>query len=515
MRWTMSSVMRFIISRTTIACRRYVLRWSVRDAADALTPLAVRVQLASTNAMSTHRTHPGAAASHSDLTPPILAGWLSAFRDCFTAPVWAHVLVLVAGAVLAPGKRTVSQALRVMGLAERPGFARYHDVLSRARWNGRAVARTLLAQVLDAFLPAGEVVVGVDDTIERRWGPKIKARGIYRDPVRSSRGHFVRASGLRWLSLMLMVPIPWANRRWALPFLTVLAPSKRWSDEHNRRHKTVVDWARQVILQTKRWLPDRRLIVVADASFAAIDLIAALRRHVCLVTRLRIDASLFAPAPPRRAGQMGRPRVKGRRLPAFKAVLANPKTIWMPLTVTEWYGGRPRQLEIVADTAVWYHSGLPPALIRWVLVRDPTGEREPQSFLSTDLTAKPEQILQWFVSRWRMETTFQEARTHLGVETQRQWSDLAILRTTPALLGLFSLITIWADRLFHIPIGIIVPRTAAWYAKRELTFSDAIAAVRQVLWCPPGLSISRASIEIVQIPTTLLQRLTETLCYAT
>jgi DDE superfamily endonuclease len=465
--------------------------------------------------MPIHRTPPGVAAIHSGLTPPMLAGWLSAFRYCFTAPVWGRVLVLVAGAVLAPGKRTVSQALRVMGLADRPGFGRYHDVLSRARWNGRAVARTLLAQVLDAFLPAGEVVVGVDDTIERRWGPKIKARGIYRDPVRSSRGHFVRASGLRWLSLMVMVPIPWANRRWALPFLTVLAPSQRWSDEHNRRHKTVVDWARQGIVQTKRWLPDRHLIVVADASFAAIELIAALRRHVCLVTRLRIDASLFEPAPPRRAGQLGRPRVKGQRLPAFKAVLADPKTVWVPITVTDWYGGKPRKLEIVSDTAVWYNSGLPPAPIRWVLVRDPTGEREPQSFLSTDLAARPEQILQWFVSRWRMETTFQDVRTHLGVETQRQWSDLAILRTTPALLGLFSLITIWADRLVHTPTGGVAPRTAAWYAKREPTFSDAIAAIRRTLWCPPDLSMSRSSTETIQIPASLLQRLTDTLCHAT
>ena len=319
--------------------------------------------------MPTYHTHSGAAASDPGLTPPILAGWLSAFRNCFTAPVWTHVLVLVAGAVLAPGKRTVSQALRVMGLAAYPGFARYHEVLSRARWNGRVVARTLLAQVLDAFLPAGEVVIGVkprglpdvDDTIERRWGPKIpvwpaldrtKARGIYRDPMRSSRGHFVRASGLRWLSLMVMVPIPWAGRRWALPFLTILAPSERWSSEHDRRHKTVIDWARQAILQTRRWLPDRRLIVVADASFAALDLIAALRRHICLVTRLRIDASLFAPAPPRRAGQVGRPRLKGHRLPTFKAVLADPKTAWVPVTVTEWYGGRPRRLEVVSDTAV-------------------------------------------------------------------------------------------------------------------------------------------------------------------
>src|SRR5436305_10633325 len=141
--------------------------------------------------MPTHRTHTGPAANDSSLTPPLIAGWLSAYRDCFTAPVWNHVLVLVAGAVLAPGKRTVSQALRVMGLAAKPGFARYHEVLSRARWDGRAVAHKLLAQVLDAFLPAGEVVIGIDDTIERRWGAKIKARGIYRDPVRSSQGHCV------------------------------------------------------------------------------------------------------------------------------------------------------------------------------------------------------------------------------------------------------------------------------------------------------------------------------------
>ena len=462
--------------------------------------------------MTIRCTHSGADAG---LTPAIFGGWLSAYRDCFTAPVWRHVLVLVAGAVLAPGKRTVSQALRVMGLAASPGFARYHEVLSRARWSGRVVARKLLGQVLDAFLPAGEVVIGIDDTIERRWGPKINARGIYRDPVRSSRGHFVRASGLRWLSLMVMVPIPWAGRRWALPYLTVLAPSKRWSDEHARRHKKLTDWARQAILQTKRWLPDRRVIIVADASFAALDLIAALRRHVCLITRLRIDACLFAPAQPRRPGQMGRPRMKGLRLPKFATTLVDPKTAWSPISLTEWYGGQQRKLEIVSGVAVWYNSGCPPADIRWGLVRDPLGGREPQAFLSTDLTVAPEQILRWFVSRWRIETTFQEARTHLGMETQRQWSDLAILRTTPALLGLFSLVTIWADQLARAKLGFVSPRTAAWYSKREPTFSDGIAAVRRALWYPSTLCMSRQATEIVQIPASLLQRLTETLCHAT
>ena len=185
------------------------------------------------------------------------------FRSCFTAPVWQHVQVLVAGAVLAPGKRTVTQALRVMGLAEQPGFGRYHEVLNRARWNAREVARRLLLHLLTTLAPSGEVVIAVDDTIERRWGGRIKARGIYRDPVRSSHGHFVKTSGLRWLSLAAVVPVPFANRRWALPFLTVLAPSARWSEKQNRRHKALTDWARQAILQCKRWLPDRRLVVVA------------------------------------------------------------------------------------------------------------------------------------------------------------------------------------------------------------------------------------------------------------
>jgi DDE superfamily endonuclease len=195
---------------------------------------------------------PGAAAPDLLLVPPILAAWLSVFRPCFTAPVWNRILVLVAGAVLAPGKRTVTQALRVMGMADDSGFRRYHEVLSRARWDARAVARRLLLYIIDRLLPNGEIVIGIDDSIERRWGARIKARGIYRDPVRSSKGHFVKTSGLRWLSLMVAVPIPWAGRRWALPFLTILAPSARWSETCGKRHKTLTHWARQATGHAKR-----------------------------------------------------------------------------------------------------------------------------------------------------------------------------------------------------------------------------------------------------------------------
>lgn len=253
-------------------------------------------------------SHPLSATPAPDphLVPPILATWLAVFRPCFTAPVWNRVLVLVAGAVLAPRKRTVTQVLRVMGLADDQRFRRYHEVLSRARWNGRAVARQLLFYIIERLLPDGDVVIGIDDTIERRWGARIKARGIYRDPVRSSKGQFVKTSGLRWLSLMVAVPIPWSGKTWSLPFLTILAPSARWSQANGKRHKTLTTWARQAILQTKRWLPDRHLVFVADSGFAALDLLAAVRAHVCMITRLRLDASLFRPAPKRRPGQRGR-----------------------------------------------------------------------------------------------------------------------------------------------------------------------------------------------------------------
>jgi len=455
-----------------------------------------------------------ATAADPHLIPPALAAWLSVFRRCFTAPVWNRVLVLVAGAVLAPGKRTVTQALRVMGLAEEPRFRRYHEVLGRARWASKAVARRLLLHLLDQLLPDGPVVIGIDDTIERRWGAKIKARGIYRDPVRSSKGHFVKTSGLRWLSLMVVVPIRWCGRHWALPFLTVLAPSARWSEKHRKRHKTLTDWARQAILQTKRWLPNRLLIFVADSGFAALELLAAVRHRVRVITRLRLDAALYKPAPPRRKGQRGRTPLKGRRLPTLRAVLASKKTVWTSVVVSHWYNAQQRRLLVATGTAVWYHAGIAPVPIRWVLVRDPTGEHEPAAFLSTDLEAMPAMILGWFVSRWRVETTFQEVRTHLGVETQRQWSDLAILRTTPALLGLFSLITVWADGLARDTTTALRPNAAVWYRKQEPTFSDAIAAVRRVLWFPPDLSMSRQPGEVIEITAGLLNRVSQTLCLA-
>ena len=312
----------------------------------------------------------------------------------------------------------------------------------------------------------------------------------------------------------MVLPIPWARRRWALPFLTILAPSQRANAERGRRHKPLTRWAIQAILHIRRWLPGRVITIVGDSSFASLELIAEVRRYVRLITRLRLDANLFAPPPSRRPGQRGPKACKGHRLPKLTAVLANPATRWTRVWVSEWYGDEGRILEIVSGTAVWYHAGLAPAPIRWVLVRDPSGRRDAQAFLCTDLALEPSAILQRFVCRWRIETTFQEVREHLGVETQRQWSDLAILRTTPALLGLYSLVTVWAHGLMQQSSTVIRPHPAAWYNKHQPTFSDAIAAVRRVLWSPPSFSMCRLGSESIEIPVTLFNRFVETLCLA-
>src|SRR4029450_13696582 len=192
---------------------------------------------------------------------------------------WRRAELLLIGAILAPRKRTVTSLLRITGPSRERRFTNYHRVLNRVIWDPRAAARLLLSLLIAVFAPTGPVVLGIDETIERRRGKRISAKGIYRDPVRSSKSHFVKASGLRWLSLMLLVPIPWAERIWALPFLTALAPSERYCRERGRRHKKLTDWGRQLALQAKRWLPDRALILVADSGFAALELLATLARH--------------------------------------------------------------------------------------------------------------------------------------------------------------------------------------------------------------------------------------------
>jgi hypothetical protein len=203
----------------------------------------------------------------------------------------------------------------------------------------------------------------------------------------------------------------------------------------------------------------------------------------------------------------------GPRLPSLQQVLTHRRTVWQRLKVQNWYGEGQRLVEITSATAVWYHTGLPPVPIRWVLVRDPKGKFETRALLCTHLDQHPGQILQWFLWRWQVEVSFQEVRAHLGVETQRQWSDLAIQRTTPVLLGLFSIITLLAHQLASV--GKLPLRQATWYAKTQPTFSDAIAAVREQLWHPMNFFTSHSEPRVMKIPSALFVSLCQAACYAT
>ncbi len=429
--------------------------------------------------------------------PPEMIVLLAPFAQLVSERVWLHAQVLVVGAILAPGKRTVTSALRVLGLALEQHFTNYHRVLNRAQWSALPAGKILLGVIVMVLVPPGAaIVLGADDTVERRSGRQIKAKGCYRDAVRSSKKHVVRCFGLKWVAMMVLVPVPWAGRVWALPFLTALCwPPK---SPHKRRHKTSVDWVRQMMKQARRWLPERLVVLVVDGGFAAVALaLACGDSQVTMVARLRLDAALYHPPGPQPPGKRGRKPTKGKRQRRLQVWAARSDTPWEAMEV-DWYGGERKLLWVFSRTALWYTPGWAPVALRFVLVRDPEGKLQDAAFLCTNLQATPAQILHWVVMRWSVEVTFEEARAHLGIETQRQWSDLAIARTTPVLLGLFSLVTLLALRL--CPEGRIPVEVTAWYHKPEATFADCLAVVRQQIWRARYLVNSAPQADFVQFP---------------
>jgi len=446
--------------------------------------------------------------------PEVIIGALAPFAQHFCRQgTWEKAKILVIGTLLTNGRRVVSAALRTMGLQHETTYNQYHHVLSRAVWCPLAMAHTLLHLLVRVFFQAdAPVVFGIDETIERRWGPKIKARGIYRDAVRSSGSHFVKASGLRWISVMLLTHISWSDRVWALPVITALAPSARFYEQRQRQPKTLLERALQVVKLLKRWLPERDLVGVGDGSYAAIDFLHGCQQlGVTFITRLRLDAALYDPAPP--YSGTGRPRKKGSRQPNLASRLDDPKTVWQSVQMA-WYDGQQRTMEIATGTAVWFHFGKPAVPIRWVLVRDPAGDYAPIALLCTDIQRDAQWIVACFVCRWQLEVTFEESRRHLGVETQRQWSDQAIARTTPVLLGLFSWVVLVAEQLDRLGHPVIA-RQSAWYAKTRPTFSDALAVVRQHLWQQrETFLMSQPNPDVVKISRPYFDSLVDAACYA-
>jgi len=420
--------------------------------------------------------------------------------------------VLAVGTLLARGRRTVTAALKQMGLHDEPDFTLFHQVLNRASWSCLTLSRLLLQLLVSTFVQTGGTVeIVIDETLERRWGRKISKRGHYRDNLQSSKGQSVSTSGLRWVVMMLVVQVPWTRREWALPFFSVLATTPKVSEQLGKSHKTVAQIAARMVITVRRWLPTIPVRLVGDSAYSVVELGLCCAKHqVTLIAPLRLDARLYAPAPLRKPGTNGRPRVKGEELAKLSVVLADPKTKWQLVRV-KWYDGTEQSMEVVSGTGVWYRIGLPVLPVRWVLTRDPEGNREPKAYFCTDKSQSPVEVVSSFIKRWTIEVTFEESRAHLGVETQRQWSDLAIERSTPCLLGMFSLVALFGQVLH--PDGKVPVQRTAWYPKTEATFSDVLAQVRRQLWGNFTFRTSPRDPDVCLVPRSHVERLAYAVCY--
>lgn len=440
---------------------------------------------------------------------------LAPFMQLFTDRSWQWVKVLVVGAILAPGKRTVTAILRVMGLAHEPQFQAYHRILNRVSWSTLRASRILLQLLIDTFLdPDAPLLLAVDETLERRNSSTIKQIGAFRDAVRSRKKYTVYSFGLRWLCMTLLVPLPWSQRRWAMPFLTTLAPGKKSDEAHGRRHKTSIDWTGQLLSCVRRWHPQRRMILVVDGGLSSLKLARRCGRGehpITLVGRLRLDAGLYDPPGPKAPGRPGPPPKYGAHQPSLAQRANDPETTWQRRKV-QWYGGIEHEVEVASGTALWGKVGETPVALRWVLVREVDGKHEAQALFCTDGAVAAEQVVEWYVLRWSEEVTFQEVRTHLGVETQRQWSELAVKRETPLLLGMYSMVVLMGQCLTsgqEHPV-----RQAAWYRKKEATFADTLAMVRRHLLSEVEFPLSDVKSRQREIPMRVLEGLVDCFCYA-
>lgn len=428
--------------------------------------------------------------------PRGIAVVLNVFSTLFTLPTWNHVQVLLTGAILCQGARRVSSILRVMGLQHEKRFEKYHRVFNRAKWNSIAGAKILLGLLVQLLPDSFPVLIVVDDTIERRKGKKITTKGCYRDACRSTDKVIIKCFGLKWVCLMLIVPLPWCKRPWALPFMTILAPSKKYNEQRKRPHKTSIDWTIIAVKIVSRWMK-RPWILIGDGAFACIKL-----GHICnaknvtLISRLRLDSALYEFAPIPTQGKRGRHREKGNRVISLKNLVNDTTQIWQEIIVT-WYGGETKILKILTGINLWYSPGEKPLPIKWVLTVDPDTNRA-EAFFSTDLQMLPAQIINWFVLRWNIEVTFEEVRANLGMETQRQWSQKAISRTTPTLIALFSLICLFA--LEMLKTTSLSLQSTAWYDKNgEAAFSDILAFVRRKIWAEKYFDDSASNADYMKI----------------
>ena len=420
----------------------------------------------------------------SNLPSPIISV-LSNFAPLFSKPTHQKFSQLFQAHILCKGLRTVTELLKRLGLREAKNFSIYHDFFNKNKWSPLIGAKILFLKLISLLPENKNIQIALDTTVERRKGPKIKSLNIQRDAVRSTKSRKVLVPGLLWLVCTIQIKLPGSNKIWALPFLSILIPPERpLSSSKNKKdikrkskkHKTLNEWACQVIKLIRRWAgEDKKISIIADSAFATYILANTCVDHkINLTSRMRLDARTFKfPV----ANKKGRINLVGPRMPTFNEMLMDPCLKWQK-TKIHWYNGKKKTIEFIAGTSLWYGYGIRPVPIKWVLIKG-SDNPEPTVIFTLDLESSPEIILSEYINRWPIEVTFEEIRRHLGMETQRQWSDQAIDRETPCIIASFSIIILMALELQKENDDKIAIQTSSWYPKKQITFSDALAYVRR------------------------------------
>jgi DDE superfamily endonuclease len=407
------------------------------------------------------------------------------FAPLFSRPVYRNALQLFMGHILSKGRRTIADLLRTLRLKNVRNFSKFHWVLNGARWSCLKGSKILFLRLLKFISPDEEVVINIDSTLERRKGPKIQGLGRHRDAARSTKNNKVLAIGINWLVSALSIKLPFTTVKWSLPFLSILMPpekplrsSKNKKDLSKKfRHKKMTEWACQIAFVIRRWAgKSRKITIVADSAFACFKMAyACIKNNVGFISRLRLDARLYGFKPE----NSKRKRVAGEVLPKLSVLAKRNIQEWEEVTV-KWYGGVTKKVFIQSGKCLWYYIGYPPVAIHWVLIKERENS-EAVGLFSTHLEHTPIRIIEGYIERWPEEVTFEEVRRHLGMETQRQWSDEAIGKSTPIILASFSIITLMGWELSQERREIIPSQCTSWYKKENITFSDVLAYVREAI----------------------------------
>jgi hypothetical protein len=405
---------------------------------------------------------------------------LTMLRPTFSTPTYKRFLVLLLGTLLTTGRRTITNILRTVR-HQAPGPASsYHRVFSRRRWSTWVMARAVIRFLLDHVVQPGPVLLAGDDTVTEHPGPHVFGKGRHRDGVRSSHSYTAYRWGHKWVVLSMLVKLPFATRPWALPVLVALYRPPEWDRMHGKRHKTPAHLARLLLARLVRWFPARQCIFVGDSGYGTSEtarFCSTHRQHLTLVSKFYGDAALYEPPPPRTRRMMGRPRVKGQKLASPQEVVAT--TVNRTRLTVAWYGGSTRDIEVVTSTGHWYRTGEDLVEVRWVYVHDGTGTHRDEYFFTTALTMEPQQMVAWYTQRWSLETTFQECREYLKLESTKGYGQQTVLRFTPCLCGRYTMVVLLS---LQLPKSSSSLRAIFWRGKSTVTFSDMLTCVRRALW---------------------------------